>query len=119
MKYIECNNLNLHNLRSISVKIPKNQFTVITGVSGSGKSMLIFDILDKVGQTKYLSAINMIPDRDTVSEFDIKGLSPTVCVSQNLKRQSNPRSTVGSRMSICFRGLRWKFRDGDTVTHME
>ena len=42
----------------------------------------------------------MIPDKDTTSEFDIRGLSPTVCVSQNLKRQSNPRSTVGSRTGI-------------------
>lgn len=100
MEYIECKHLNLHNLRSISVKIPKDQLTVITGVSGSGKSTLVFDILDKVGQTKYLAAINMIPDRETVSEFDIRGLSPTVCVSQNLKRQSNPRSTVGSRTGI-------------------
>ena len=100
MEYIECNHLKLHNLKSISVKIPKNKFTVITGVSGSGKSTLVFDILDKVGQTKYLSAINMIPDKDTVSEFDIRGLSPTVCVSQNLKRQSNPRSTIGSRTGI-------------------
>ena len=100
MEYIECNNLKLHNLKSISLKLPKNKFTVITGVSGSGKSTLVFDILDKVGQTKYLSAINMIPDKDTTSEFDIRGLSPTVCVSQNLKRQSNPRSTVGSRTGI-------------------
>lgn len=100
MQYIECNNLNLHNLKSISVKIPKNKCTIITGVSGSGKSTLVFDILDKVAQTKYLSAIDMIPDKEVVSEFDIKGLSPTVCVSQNVKRQSNPRSTVGSRTGI-------------------
>lgn len=100
MEYIECSNLRLHNLKSISLRLPKNKFTVITGVSGSGKSTLVFDILDKVGQTKYLSAINMIPDKDTTSEFDIRGLSPTVCVSQNLKRQSNPRSTVGSRTGI-------------------
>ena len=53
MEYIECNNLKLHNLKSISLKLPKNKFTVITGVSGSGKSTLVFDILDKVGQTKY------------------------------------------------------------------
>ena len=100
MQYIECYNLNLHNLKSINLKIPKNKCTVITGVSGSGKSTLVFDILDKVAQTKYLSAIDMIPDKDVVSEFDIKGLSPTVCVSQNLKRQTNPRSTVGSRTGI-------------------
>jgi excinuclease UvrABC ATPase subunit len=100
MQYIECNNLNLHNLKITSVKIPKNKCTVITGVSGSGKSTLVFDILDKVGQTKYLSAIDMIPDQDVVNEFDIKGLSPTVCVSQNIKRQTNPRSTVGSRTGL-------------------
>lgn len=100
MQYIECNNLSLHNLKSISVRIPRNKLTVITGVSGSGKSTLVFDILDKSGQTKYLSAVGMIPDRDMVNEFDIKGLSPTVCVSQNLKRQTNPRSTVGSRTGI-------------------
>ena len=100
MQYINCNNLNLHNLKSISLCIPKNKFTVITGVSGSGKSTLAFDILNKVGQTGYLSAIDMIPDKEIVNDFDIQGLCPTVCVSQNLKRQTNPRSTVGSRTGI-------------------
>lgn len=100
MEYIECKHLELHNLKSIAVKIPKNQCTVVTGVSGSGKSTLVFDILDKVGQSKYLSAIGMLPDSEVVGHYDIRGLSPTVCVSQNLKRQSNPRSTVGSRTGI-------------------
>ena len=100
MQYIKCSNLNLHNLKSISLCIPKNQFTVITGVSGSGKSTLVFDILNKVGQTQYLSAIDMIPDKEIINDFDIQGLCPTVCVSQNLKRQTNPRSTVGSRTGM-------------------
>jgi len=100
MEYIECTHLELHNLKSISVKIPKSQCTVVTGVSGSGKSTLVFDILDRVGQSKYLSAIDMLPDSEVVGHYDIKGLSPTVCVSQNLKRQSNPRSTVGSRTGM-------------------
>lgn len=100
MQYIRCSNLNLHNLKSISLCIPKNQFTVITGVSGSGKSTLVFDILNKVGQTQYLSAIDMIPDKEIINDFDIQGLCPTVCVSQNLKKQTNPRSTVGSRTGM-------------------
>ena len=87
MEYIECKNLKLHNLKNINLTISKRKLTIITGVSGSGKSTLAFDILMQVGQSKYLSAIGIIPERDTASEYDVIGLSPTVCVSQNLKRQ--------------------------------
>lgn len=100
MEFIECRNLKLHNLKNISIDIPKRKLTIITGVSGSGKSTLAFDILMQVGQAKYLSTIGMIPEMETVNEYNVVGLSPTVCVSQNLTRQSNPRSTVGSRTGI-------------------
>ena len=100
MGFIECKNLKLHNLKNINVNIPKKKLTIITGVSGSGKSTLAFDIIMQVGQTKYLSAIGMIPEKETANVYDVVGLSPTVCISQNLTRQSNPRSTVGSRTGM-------------------
>ena len=90
MQYIECYNLNLHNLKSINLKIPKNKCTVITGVSGSGKSTLVFDILDKVAQTKYLSAVRILHlDWERAFRFSVLMKFLPVTVSQTDSRKSN------------------------------
>lgn len=99
--FIEIKNARIHNLQGVDVKIPKNKLTVITGVSGSGKSSLAFDTLYEEGKKRYLtfSGSQFIIDHEEI--FDsITGLSPTVAVEQRIIRQSNPRSTVGTRINI-------------------
>lgn len=98
---ITIKNATIHNLKGVDVTIPKNKFTVITGVSGSGKSSLAFDTLYEEGHKRYLtfSGSQFIIDSDNT--FDsITGLSPTVAVEQRIIRQSNPRSTVGTKIKL-------------------
>ncbi len=100
-KYIEIKNAHIHNLKGIDVKIPRNKLTVITGVSGSGKSSLAFDTLYEEGKHRYLMFSNSGFMVEGESAFDqITGLSPTVAVEQRIIRQSNPRSTVGTKTKI-------------------
>lgn len=99
--YIRIKNARIHNLKGIDVSIPKHQLTVITGVSGSGKSSLAFDTLYEEGKRRYLMFSDTQFMIDAVPCFDsITGLSPTVAVEQRIIRQSNPRSTVGTRIKI-------------------
>ncbi|EAC8327160.1 excinuclease ABC subunit UvrA [Listeria monocytogenes] len=100
MDYIQIENAYVNNLKNISIKIPKNKFIVITGISGSGKSSLAFDLIFEEGRKKYLQSIGMALDFGTDYYTNITGLSPTVAVKQNLIRQSNPRSTVGSKTGL-------------------
>jgi excinuclease ABC A subunit len=91
----------IHNLKNIDIDIPKGKLTVITGVSGSGKSSFAFDTLYEEGKRRYLMFSNTQFMVDNVPSFDsITGLSPTVAVEQRITRQSNPRSTVGTRTKI-------------------
>ncbi len=93
-----------HNLRSIDVDIPHNAFTVITGVSGSGKSSLAFDTLFAEGQRQYIDSLSPYsrqfvdsmprPDLDSVS-----GLQPTLCIDQR-RASVNPRSTLATVAEI-------------------
>lgn len=99
--FIEIKNARIHNLQNVNVTIPKNKLTVITGVSGSGKSSLAFDTLYEEGKRRYLMFSGTQFMVDSVPYFDsITGLSPTVAVEQRIIRQSNPRSTVGTRVKI-------------------
>jgi excinuclease ABC subunit A len=86
----------LHNLKNVSLTIPKNQLVVLTGVSGSGKSTLGFDILHKEGQRQYMESLGMVPFGMTKPPVDaISGLSPSISVDQFLTNRS-PRSMVGT-----------------------
>ncbi|MCL2015546.1 MAG: excinuclease ABC subunit UvrA [Defluviitaleaceae bacterium] len=98
---IKIKNARIHNLKNIDIDIPKGKLTVITGVSGSGKSSLAFDTLYEEGKRRYLMFSNTQFMVDSVPTFEsITGLSPTVAVEQRITRQSNPRSTVGTRTKI-------------------
>ncbi len=91
----------IHNLKGVDVTIPRDALTVITGVSGSGKSSLAFDTLYEEGKRRYLMFSGTQFMVDSVPTFEsINGLSPTVAVEQRIIRQSNPRSTVGTRTKI-------------------
>ncbi|KAA9005466.1 excinuclease ABC subunit UvrA [Paenibacillus spiritus] len=97
MKDLEVYNARLHNLRNITTSIPKNQFIVVTGVSGSGKSSFIFDTLHQEGQRLYLEALGMAHEVVNYDSFDmIQGLSPTIAVQQRTVSNMNPRSIVGT-----------------------
>ena len=101
---IEIKGARQHNLKNIDVAIPINTLTVITGLSGSGKSSLAFDTLYAEGQRRYVESLSAYarqflgvmtkPDVDS-----IKGLSPAIAIQQK-KASNNPRSTVGTVTEI-------------------
>ncbi|MDF2845032.1 MAG: hypothetical protein K0R00_3458 [Herbinix sp.] len=101
MEEIKISGARIHNLKNINLSIPKRQLVVITGISGSGKSSLAFDILFEEGKNQYLSSIGILNGLDNEDRFDsMEGIGPTVAVRQNTIRQSNPRSTVGSKTGL-------------------
>jgi excinuclease ABC subunit A len=89
-------NARLHNLKNVSLSIPKNKLVVLTGLSGSGKSTLAFDTLHKEGQRQYMESIGTVTDAISRPPMEgISGLSPSISVDQHLTNHS-PRSTVGT-----------------------
>ncbi|RPI47835.1 MAG: ATP-binding cassette domain-containing protein, partial [Chloroflexi bacterium] len=86
----------LHNLKNISLEIPKNRLVAFTGVSGSGKSTLVLDTLHKEGQRQYMESLGLVTHSLSRPPVDaISGLSPSISVDQHLTNRS-PRSTVGT-----------------------
>jgi excinuclease ABC subunit A len=103
-KFIEIRNARVHNLKNLSIKIPLNQFIVVTGVSGSGKSSLAFDTLFAEGQRRYVESLSSYArqflDRMNKPEVDfIKGIPPAIAIEQKVNTR-NPRSTVGTSTEI-------------------
>lgn len=102
--FIRIKNACVHNLKNVSIDIPKNKLTVITGLSGSGKSSLAFDTVYAEGQRRYAESLNAyarqfmdVHDKPDVEQID--GLSPTIAIDQkNISR--NPRSTLGTTTEI-------------------
>src|SRR5687768_10565127 len=93
-----------HNLKNISVDIPREQLVVITGLSGSGKSTLAFDTVFAEGQRKYMESLSTYArqflDQLQKPEVDaIEGLPPTIAIEQR-SASSNPRSTVATTTEI-------------------
>ena len=101
MDQIKIEGARIHNLKNINVNLPKEKIILITGVSGSGKSSLAFDIIFDEGMNRYLQSIGFPPKFEDEKPFDrIEGLSPTVAVEQRTTRVFNPRSTVGTKTGI-------------------
>ena len=101
MNQIEVVGARIHNLKNINVSIPKNKIIAITGVSGSGKSSLAFDILFEEGMRRYLQSIGLPAKVEKEKPFDLlSGLSPTVAVEQRTARIVSPRSTVGTKTTL-------------------
>ena len=94
----------VHNLKNIDVEIPRNKLTVITGMSGSGKSSLAFDTLFAEGQRRYVEtfsayARNFLGNMERPDVDKITGLSPVISIEQKTTNR-NPRSTVGTTTEI-------------------
>ena len=90
----------VHNLKNIDVEIPRNKLTVITGLSGSGKSSLAFDTIFAEGQRRYIEtfsayARNFLGNMERPDVDKITGLSPVISIEQKTTNK-NPRSTVGT-----------------------
>lgn len=103
-EFIEIKGSREHNLKNIDVKIPKNQLTVITGLSGSGKSSLAFDTIYAEGQRRYVESLSSYARQflDLMKKPDvdsIEGLSPAISIEQKTTSH-NPRSTVGTVTEI-------------------
>ena len=101
---IEIINARQNNLRNVSVEIPRDKLTVITGVSGSGKSSLAFDVVYGEGQRRFLDSISNFA-KSRISQLKkakvdyVRGLSPVIAIEQK-KGNNNPRSTVGTVTDI-------------------
>ncbi len=104
MNHIEVRGAKTHNLKNIDVSIPRDQLTVITGLSGSGKSSLAFDTLYAEGQRRYVESLSAYA-RQFLSLMEkpdvehIEGLSPAISIEQK-STSHNPRSTVGTITEI-------------------
>ena len=103
-KFITIKGARVHNLKNIDVKIPRDKLTVITGLSGSGKSSLAFDTIYAEGQRRYVESLSAyakqfldLMDKPDVDQLD--GLSPAISIDQH-SASRNPRSTVGTVTEI-------------------
>lgn len=103
-EYIIIKGARVHNLKNVDVAIPRNKLVVVTGLSGSGKSSLVFDTLYAEGQRRYVESLSSYA-RQFLGRIDkpevdyIKGISPAIAIEQKVNSR-NPRSTVGTSTEI-------------------
>ncbi len=95
---------NEHNLKNVSLEIPRNQFVVLTGLSGSGKSSLAFDTIYAEGQRRYMESLSsyarqFLGQMEKPDVESIEGLPPAISIDQKSTNR-NPRSTVGTVTEI-------------------
>lgn len=103
-EYIRIRGAREHNLKNIDVNIPRNEFVVLTGLSGSGKSSLAFDTIYAEGQRRYMESLSsyarqFLGQMEKPDVDDIQGLSPAISIDQKSTNR-NPRSTVGTVTEI-------------------
>lgn len=100
-KFITIKNAGVHNIRNIDIQPPKKKLAAIAGVSGSGKSSIVYDILYKTSMNQYLRYRDLVSDTLEIQTCDeIIGLSPVIAVRQNTMRQANPKSVIGAKFRI-------------------
>lgn len=103
-KFIKVTGAKEHNLKNVSIEIPKNQLVVVTGLSGSGKSSLVFDTIYAEGQRRFIESLSsyarqFLDMQDKPDVESITGLSPSIAIDQKTTSR-NPRSTVGTVTEI-------------------
>ena len=103
-KYIKIRGANEHNLKYIDVDIPRDEFVVLTGLSGSGKSSLAFDTIYAEGQRRYMESLSsyarqFLGQMEKPDVESIEGLPPAISIDQKSTNR-NPRSTVGTVTEI-------------------
>ncbi len=119
---IEVRGARVHNLKNVSVSLPHNKFTVITGVSGSGKSSLAFDTIYAEGQRRYVESLSayarqFLERMDKPDVDEITGIAPAIAIRQKNSTR-NPRSTVATQTEI-YDYLRLLYaRAGQTFCHV-
>jgi excinuclease ABC subunit A len=126
-EFIEVEGARVHNLKNISLKIPRNKLVVITGLSGSGKSSLAFDTIYAEGQRRYLETFSayarqFLGNMERPDVDKIKGLSPVISIEQKTISK-NPRSTVGTitevydffRLLYARAGLAYSYNTGELM----
>ncbi|MCA1573307.1 MAG: excinuclease ABC subunit A, partial [Acidobacteria bacterium] len=101
---IEVRGARVHNLKNISFTIPINQMTVVTGVSGSGKSSLAFDTVYAEGQRRYVESLSayarqFLERMDKPDVDEVRGIAPAIAIRQKNSTR-NPRSTVGTQTEV-------------------
>ncbi len=104
IKYIKIRGAKVHNLKGINIDIPRNEFVVLTGLSGSGKSSLAFDTIYAEGQRRYMESLSsyarqFLGQMDKPEVESIEGLPPAISIDQKSTNR-NPRSTVGTVTEI-------------------
>lgn len=103
-KYIKIKGANVHNLKNVSLEIPRDEFVVLTGLSGSGKSSLAFDTIFAEGQRRYMESLSsyarqFLGQMEKPNVEKIEGLPPAISIDQKSTNR-NPRSTVGTVTEI-------------------
>src|SRR6187551_1868159 len=119
---IQVRGARVHNLKNVSVSLPHNRLTVITGVSGSGKSSLAFDTIYAEGQRRYVESLSayarqFLERMDKPDVDEITGIAPAIAIRQKNSTR-NPRSTVATQTEI-YDYLRLLYaRAGQTFCHV-